>query len=135
MKTPLFKRSLIAVIIVIAFIAGFVGYSVYQNRIITTEYYIVDYKGNKAQVATTEHKATNPESLTLYLDTDHKTYKDIDPSTAQLSIRMTASYITEGNLSEYDLKHRELNSSNKPINNDGKYIVNTTDGKSYIASK
>ena len=135
MKTPLFKRLLIVASIAIAFIAGFVGYSVYQNRVITTEYYIVDYKGNKAQVATTEHKANNSDSLTLYLDTDNKTYKDIDPATAQFSIRMTASYITEGNLSDYDLKHRELNGSTKPINNDGKYIVNTTDGKSYIASK
>lgn len=135
MKTPLFKRLLIAASIAIAFIAGFVGYSAYQNRVITTEYYIVDYKGNKAQVATTEHKANNTESLTLYLDTDNKTYKDIDPTTAQFSIRMTASYITEGNLSDYDLKHRELNGSTKPINNDGKYIVTTDDGKSYIASK
>lgn len=135
MKLPSFKQSLIVALIIIAFIAGFVGYSVYQNRTITTEYYIVDSRGGKAQVATTTHKANNPDSLTLYLDTDHKTYKDIEPATAQLSIRMTASYITEGNLSQYELKHRELNGSNKPISNDGKYIVNTDSGISYIASK
>lgn len=106
-----------------------------DNRIITTEYYIVDAKGAQAQVATTKNKASEPDTVDLKLDTDPKTYKDVDKSAAMISIRMSANIVVSGNLDQYTLSHRVLSAGDKEINNNGLYIVNYTNGESYIESK
>lgn len=106
-----------------------------DNRIITTEYYIVDTKGKQAQIATTKNKASEPEIVDLKLDTDPKTYTNVDKSTAMLSIRMSANVVVSGNLDQYTLSHRVLSAGDKEINNNGLYIVNYTNGTSYIESK
>lgn len=106
-----------------------------DNRIITTEYYIVDAKGAQAQVATTKNKASEPDVVDLKLDTDPKTYKDVDKSAAMISIRMSANIVVSGNLDQYTLSHRVLSAGDKEINNNGLYIVNYTNGESYIESK
>ena len=122
-------------IVLVALIAGIVGYNKYQNRIITTEYYIVDAHGTQAQVAVTKHKANNDKTVDMKLSTEKKYYKDVDAPTATISIRVAANFIVDGNLDDYELKDRTIGYGDSLIDNTGKYIVNNTDGTSYIESK
>ena len=106
-----------------------------HNRNITIEYNNVDVKGAQAQVANTKNKSSETDVVDLKLDTDPKTYKDVDKSAAMISIRMSANIIVSGNLDQYTLSHRVLSAGDKEINNNGLYIVNYTNGESYIESK
>lgn len=128
-------KTIVGIVFLVVIVGCILVRNHLDNRIITTEYYIVDAKGKQAQVATTKNKASEPEIVDLKLDTDPKTYTDVDKSTAMISIRMSANVVVSGNLDQYTLSHRVLSAGDKEINNNGLYIVNYTDGTSYIESK
>ena len=67
--------------------------------------------------------------------TEKKYDKDVDAPTATISIRVAANFIVDGNLDDYELKDRTIGYGDSLIDNTGKYIVNNTDGTSYIESK